>query len=52
MYSRIKLYRRRSQAVAKITSGSGGPVIPAGAIKDSDGNYILDRDGNYIVTRP
>jgi len=25
--------------------------VPAGAIRDRDGNPILDRDGNYIVKR-
>lgn len=28
----------------------GGPVVPPGALRDRDGNYIFDRDGNYIVS--
>jgi len=30
---------------------SVGPVIPAGAIQERDGDYILDRSGNYIEVR-
>jgi len=36
---------------ATVASSGGGPTIPALAIKDRAGNYILDRAGNYIVSR-
>lgn len=34
-----------------VNSDSGSVSIPALAINDRAGNYILDRDGNYIVSR-
>lgn len=43
--------RMRGNKVSRSGGGGGspGPSIPAGAIQDESGAYILDEQGNYII---
>ena len=41
----------RSIATRPIATRSIGAEIPANAIQQRDGSYILDRAGNYIEVR-
>ena len=38
-------------SIKKRTLSGGGAVVPANAIRDRAGNYILDRSNDYILTR-
>jgi hypothetical protein len=48
-----QLAKSVASQIARAVSGtsSDGSSIPALAIQDRAGGYILDRSGNYIVSR-
>lgn len=41
--------RMRGSRAKPVGGGTQGPSIPAGAIQDESGAYILDEQGNYII---